>query len=182
MKATCLFISTILFAIYSRAGEAQEITCNDAPKAAVVEVPERINDLATVVCTKYGHFLTGAEGIIWTYPGAMAPALLIAYLDAADSEQLPPEVNHSKYFSSIKVRDVTSSEVAGLLSGDGLPPPPADSVIAAIEISATNQDGIEQKAFVFSAGTDRWGYLCDPNCKPRNTFMVIDMRRPRSGS
>ena len=182
IKNISLFISAIVLTAYSQSAEAQEIACSAAPKEAIVEVPAAINDLATVICTKYGHFLTGAEGTIWTYPGAMAPALLIAYLDEADNKQLPPEVNHSKYFSAIEVRDIASSEVGGLLSDDGLPPPAADTRTTVIEISATNQDGIEQKAYIFTAGANRWGYLCDPECKPRNTFMVLDMRRPRHGT
>ena len=181
-KATSLAISTILLAAFAQAGNAQEMTCTDAPKEAIVKVPERIKDFANVICTQYGHFLTGAEGTIWTYPGAMAPALLIAYLDMADSKELPPEVNHSKYFSSIKARDIPASETAELIADDGLPRPPAEASITAIEISATNQDGIEQKAYIFTSGSDRWGYLCDPACKPRDTFMVLDMRRPSSGT
>ena len=182
-KMTPIAALVILLAAYPHEGIAQEIPCSGAPSEAVVEVPESIRDLAAVSCTKYGHFLTGADGTIWTYPGAMAPALLIAYLEAADSKQAPSEVNHSKHFSGIQVRDIPSADMAALLSDDdGLPKPPADSPMAAMEISAKNQDGVVQKAYIFTSGTSRWGYLCDPTCKPRNTFMVLDMRHPRGGT
>jgi hypothetical protein len=183
IKVMLIAAVAIFLAAYPHDGMAQGIPCSGAPSEAMVEVPENIRDLAAVSCTKYGHFLTGADGTIWTYPGAMAPALLIAYLEAADSKEVPPEVNHSKYFSSIQVRNVPSADAVALLSNDdGLPKPPVDSPIAAIEISAKNQDGVVQKAYIFSSGTSRWGYLCDPTCKPDNTFMVLDMRRPGGGT
>jgi hypothetical protein len=179
----CVAVPAIFFVAFARDASAQEIPCSGAPKEAVVVVPESIKDLAAVYCTKYGHYLTGVDGTIWTYPGAMAPALLIAYVEGAKSKQLPPEVGHSKHFTSIKVRNIRASDTAALLAkDDGMPPPPSGAQItAALEISAQNQDGVEQKVYIFDSGQNRWGYLCDPECRPQNTFMVIDMRH-RSGA
>lgn len=175
MLAKEICISAVLLLTgYSGTAEAQEIPCTGAPKDAVVKVPEPIKDLAAVTCSRYGHFLTGADGTIWTYPGAMAPAMLIAYVDAADQKQLPSEVGHSKHFSSIKVRDIPSGEVRALLSDDGFSETSPSGSVHAIEITAVNQDGVEQRAYVFSSGTNRWGYLCDPKCKPKNSFMVLE--------
>lgn len=182
IKAIFLAIWTFLLTTYSCVGRAQEIPCSGAPKDAVVEVPGNVRDLAAVTCTKYGHFLTGVDGTIWTYPGAMAPALLIADFDAANDKVAPAEVNHSKYFSSIKARDISPADTTALLADDGLPKPPAGTLITAVEISTINQDRVEQKAYIFSDGESRWGYLCDPKCKPNNTFMVLDMRHLHGGT
>lgn len=177
--AAALVLLSIAARVYAQQPDNLVMPCSGAPASAVVSMPDRLQDVAQVICTPYGHFITAADGQYWTYPGAMAPAMLVAGLDLEAYGNAPPIVNHARHFLRIEARDISSTDIARYISADdGLPPPPAETRVAGLEIIAFNQDEVEQKIFLFNDGRSRWGYLCDPGCKPKESFLALDFRKP----
>jgi hypothetical protein len=178
-RTTMAFILlTVAAQVHAQQPENIDIPCSEAPQRAVVSMPPRLQDVAQVICTSYGHFITAADGQYWTYPGAMAPAMLVAGLDLDAYGDAPSIVNHARHFTRIEARDITAADIARHVgTEDGLPPPPSEATPVGIEIVAVNQDDVEQKIILLSDGRSRWGYLCAPTCKPKESFLALDFRK-----
>lgn len=165
--------------VHAQAPEDLDIPCSEAPETAIVSMPPRLQDVAQVICTPYGHLITSADGQYWTYPGALAPVMLLAYLDV--DEAAPVIVNHARHFTRIEARDIAAADMARHLGAqDGLSPPPPDATIVGLEIVAVNQDNVEQRIILLNDGRSRWGYLCEPACKPKESFLALDFRKPQT--
>jgi hypothetical protein len=156
------------------------IPCSDAPKEAVVDASEKTRGLAGVTCTKYGHLLSGEGKMLWNYSGAFSPALIFANPEVAKLRTEPPVVNHASHFAAILTRDLTQKELEESFKGRLVGIARSEKPLGGIVIIATNQAGLEQRAYFFElAGEARWGYLCTPDCNTDMPFMLLDMSRKK---
>lgn len=169
---TAVMLLVILLGTSSAfAQEEMAISCDGAPDAAVVEMPDLVGDIAAVHCTVYGHLIAGPKGVTWNYPGAFYPVIVPAQM----VQDEPEVVNHDFYFQKIEARvlgsDEANSAYMGFLEGFD---ERDDSAPTVIELAATNQQGIVQKVYFFGVSEDAvWGYTCQTTCKPEEPFMVI---------
>ncbi len=74
-----------------------EITCDQSPQAAVLEIPEPANRFVHVLCTKYGHVIAPVAGWFWTPRGTFSPVFFPAQM----VRENPEETGNAVYFSSI---------------------------------------------------------------------------------
>lgn len=154
-----------------------EIPCSDAPRESVTEVPKMVSDVASIKCTIYGHILTGADGVLWNYPGAFAPVIIPSQMVRSE----PEKVNHQFYFTSVTARSLNKEEAISAYKGLGDGFDVLKEAPATIEIIATNQKSMSQKVYLFQLGPETiWGYACQPTCKPEMSFMVLKFERPKS--
>ena len=75
------------------------IPCDDAPAEAVLKIPEPFDKFAGISCSKYGHFIESAKGLLWTFPGGLKPVVF-----AAQGEIDTPEaLVHEAHFVSVRL-------------------------------------------------------------------------------
>ena len=171
MLAAIAALAILSFSSPAFAQDEMTNTCEGAPDAAVVVVPELIHGIAAVHCTIFGHVIAGPEGVLWNYPGGFSPALVPAQMLGSE----PEVVNHDYYFETIEARVLGADEADAAYSGflEGFDERD-DAAPKVIELSATNQEGIEQKVYFFSVSENSvWGYTCQPICTPEVPFMVL---------
>lgn len=155
-----------------------EISCQGGPKEMVTEVPKLVHALASVKCTIYGQILTGADGVLWNYPGGFAPVIIPAQMVRTQ----PEKVNNQFHFTSVTARKLSKKDASEIYKGfgqdfDEMPKEAPET----IEIVATNQKGVTQKVYLFQlAPESMWGFACQPTCKPEMAFMVMKFEQPRS--
>ncbi|WP_044616186.1 hypothetical protein [Gynuella sunshinyii] len=155
-----------------------EISCQGGPEGMVTEVPGIVSALASVKCTVYGQIITGAEGVLWNYPGGFAPVIIPAQMVRSQ----PEKVKNEYYFTSITAKNLSKNEAIEVYKGfgQGFDQMPKDAP-ETTEIVATNQKGVVQKVYLFQLGPQTiWGYTCQPACKPEMSFMVMKFERPKS--
>lgn len=155
-----------------------EISCHDGPKDMVMEVPKLVQALASIKCTIYGQILTGAEGILWNYPGGFSPVIIPAQMVRAQ----PEKVNNEFHFTSVAAKKLNQKEAAAIYKGfgQGFDEMPKEAP-ETIEIVATNQKGVTQKVYLFQFAPESiWGFACQPRCKPEMAFMVMKFEQPKS--
>lgn len=155
-----------------------EISCQDGPNNMVTDLPKLVNSLASVKCTVYGQILTGADGVLWNYPGGFAPVIIPAQMVRTQ----PEKVNNKFHFTSVTAKKLDQKEAIEIYKGfgqgfDEMPKEPLDT----IEISVTNQKGVTQRVYFFQLGPETmWGFTCQPTCKPEMAFMVMKFEQPKS--
>ena len=167
-----------LFAVAEEKQPEFEISCQDGPKEMVTDVPKLVQTLASVKCTIYGQILTGADGVLWNYPGGFAPVIIPAQMVRAQ----PEEVNNEFHFTSVSAKKLSQKEAAEMYKGfgQGFDEMPKEAP-ETIEIVATNQKGVTQKVYLFQlAPESMWGFACQPTCKPEMAFMVMKFEQPKS--
>jgi hypothetical protein len=166
-----------VFSVAQDKGSEFEISCSDAPDGAVTEVPKLVSDIASIKCTIYGHILTGADGVLWNYPGAFAPVIIPSQMVLSE----PEEVNHQFHFTAVTAMRLDKEEAISVYKGFGEGFDVPKEVPATIEIIATNQKSVSQKVYLFQLGPKTmWGYACQPTCKPEMSFMVLKFDRSKS--
>jgi hypothetical protein len=159
-------------------GPEFEIPCSNAPDGAVTEVPKPISDIASIKCTIYGHILTGADGVLWNYPGGFSPVIIPSQMVRSE----PEKVNHKFHFTSVTAKQLSKEEAIVVYKhfGKGFDEMPKDAP-ETIEIIAINQKSVSQKVYLFQLAPETiWGYACQPICKPEMSFMVMKFERPKS--
>ena len=95
-----------LFAMAEENQPEFEISCQDGPKEMITEVPKLVQSLASVKCTIYGQILTGAESVLWNYPGGFAPVIIPAQMVRAQ----PKKVNNEFHFTSVAAKKLSQKE------------------------------------------------------------------------
>lgn len=155
-----------------------EISCQDGPKDIVTEVPKLVYALASVKCTVYGQILTGADGVLWNYPGGFAPVIIPAQMVRTQ----PERVNNKFHFTSVAAKKLSHSEAVEIYQdfGRGFDEMQKEAP-ETIEIAVTNQKGVTQKVYLFQLAPETmWGFACQPTCKPEMAFMVMKFEQPKS--
>lgn len=180
MLKQVVFSLILLFPIFVVAEESKpefEISCQEGPEGMVTDIPKVVNSLASIKCTIYGQILTGADGVLWNYPGGFAPVIIPAQMVRTQ----PERINNEFYFSSIAAKKLDQKEAVEVYKGfgqgfDEMPKEAPDT----IEIVATNQKGVIQKVYLLQLGPKTmWGFTCQPTCKPEMAFMVMKFEKPK---
>lgn len=168
-----------LFAVGQEKQPEFEISCQNGPKGMVTEVPKLVQALASIKCTIYGQILTGADGVLWNYPGGFFPVIIPAQM----VRTRPEKVNNEFHFTSVEAKKLSQKEAAEIYKGfgqEGFDEMPKEAP-EAIEIVVTNQKSITQKVYLFQlAPESTWGFACQPTCKPEMVFMVMKFEQPKS--
>jgi len=174
----CLALVFPLLGVAKEKEPEFEISCKDGPKEMITEVPKLVHALASVKCTVYGQILTGADGVLWNYPGGFAPVIIPAQMVRAQ----PEKVNNKFHFTSVAAKKLSQSEAVEIYKGfgQGFDEMPKEAP-KTIEIVATNQKGVTQKVYLFQLTPETmWGFSCQPTCKPEIAFMVMKFEQPKS--
>lgn len=154
------------------------ISCQDGPREMVTEVPELVNALASIKCTIYGQILTGADGVLWNYPGGFAPVIIPAQMVRTQ----PEKVNNLFHFTSVLARKLNQSEAIEVYKtfAKGFDEMPKEAP-ETTEIVVTNQNGSTQKVYLLQLSPETmWGFACQPTCKPEMAFMVMKFEQTKS--
>ncbi len=90
------------------------LDCNEAPSAAVTQLPEALAKWATVYCTKFGHILSYRDGFFGTVPGTKRRATI----NAARIAGVPGQIGHKVHFTAIRYSRVDRASQAKIISGN----------------------------------------------------------------
>jgi hypothetical protein len=179
MTRVAIFFIT-LFAASGAWAQKNEflIPCQDAPKEAVLSLPDPISSWGTVHCTIYGHLIAARDGYIWSFPGALAPVHLPAQMVRSD----PKEVGNTVYFVNVSVETLSPAESEKIndefTKGLSVRRDTAEHVY---RLTAKNNSGGQHIAyFLVFSNSNVWGLWCNEQCGRTPPFMVLNMQqRPR---
>lgn len=156
---------------------APQGACAGSPGDAVLSLPSPLSDWASVVCTPYGHVISGRDGWIWTPPGAYAPVFVPSQMVRSK----PEPIGNKAYFTKIAFVEapLSAKETKDALAAinEGMSAEPASK---AYRLSATGYLGRSLVLYFFQFGTSTWGIWCDERgsqCSSSSAFMVLDMRK-----
>lgn len=135
------------------------IPCEGSPPGAVLEIPEPLNQFASVQCTVFGHVMTGSSEYNWSvlaFDGGSASHFAPAqeYVDGKLTENA-----HDNFFTSITAEELEGDRLNNVyLTVTGHPPPvdPSSSVgylemLSGWLIRARNQRDFEIEIFAVTA-------------------------------
>jgi hypothetical protein len=175
-----LFFATLLLVFAWQAFAQGDIllSCADAPKDAVLQLPAPLDQWGGIYCTKYGHSLTAKERWIWSFPGAFAPV----HLPAQMVRENPKEVGHAAYFKQVDLQSlagVAADDAAKKING-ALGTRSDSPVANAYRLTLTNQAGqshvvlFVQTVNELKDGKGLWAFWCDEGCKNGMPFMLLN--------
>jgi len=98
-----------------RPAERNLIDCKQAPKNALIQVPEPLSKWATIYCTVQGHILTTNEKYYSAVPGTKGK--LRGVLAAAALNNQTGNVGHGAYFTKIDYAPLDAKAAAALTAG-----------------------------------------------------------------
>lgn len=127
------------------------IPCEDSPPGAIVEIPEPLNQIASVQCTVFGHVITGSSEYNWSvlaFDGGSASYFVPAqeYVDGQLTEGA-----HDNFFTDItgeKLEGQRLDNVYLRITGEQ---PSGLEILSGSLLKARNQQNFEIEIFVVTA-------------------------------
>jgi hypothetical protein len=145
------------------------IDCKDAPKAAVVQVPEPLSRWATIYCTKQGHILTSNENFYSAIPrtrGKVRGVLSAAQIGGGRKG----EIGHGAYFTKIDYAPVPPADAQKLMGG-----------IDPAVLQLVRDKPLFRLALTVDTGQSYQGVVVDPTKDPFWVIPIVDGKLARTG-
>lgn len=181
LKLFALAIGSWIFAPSLAAQSLPEwvfIPCENSPADAVLEMPEPLNQIASVQCTVFGHAITGSSEYIWSLVVLDGGSTLFVpaqeYVDGKLTEN-----GHDNFFTSITAEEIESDRLEDVyLTITGHRPDADDlEILSGSLLRARNQRNFETAIFVaevkfesLSSGEETqmtWGWVVRSDARQR---------------
>lgn len=136
------------------------IPCEDSPPGAVMEIPEPLNQFASVQCTVFGHVITGSSEYNWSYSASFHSGPESHFVPAQEYvDGKLTESAHENYFTSITAEEFENDrleEVFFAVTGHPAPVDPTSSpgyleLLSGWSIRARSQQNFEFEIFAITA-------------------------------
>jgi hypothetical protein len=145
------------------------ISCDGTPDQAVRDLPAPLNQWATIVCTPFGHIISGRSGWLWTHPGSYSPVFVPSQM----VREHPAELGNQSYFTSIGVTPISGAEFEGVYSVFLTGMDRDENLPRGYRLDVTSVSGKALRLYLFDYSDSAWGIWCNTDCKPESRFMIL---------